>query len=95
MDNGQIGNQPNSNVILQGIGPSSFIKPEVQVVDVVEEDSFLLCSDGLTDMVEDQVIEEILKGLCKENIEEKAQQLIDAANNNGGADNISVVLICQ
>lgn len=95
LDNGQIGKQPNSNVILQGIGPSSYIKPEVQVVDIEAEDGFLLCSDGLTDMLEEPSVEEILTGLSKDTIAEKAQQLIDAANNNGGADNISVVLICQ
>lgn len=95
LDNGQIGKQPNSNVILQGIGPSPAIKPEVQTVNIGKEDSFLLCSDGLSDMVEEQDIEEIMRGLSQTNIEEKVQQLIDAANNNGGADNISVVLICQ
>ncbi|MCK9606911.1 MAG: protein phosphatase 2C domain-containing protein [Methylomonas sp.] len=95
LDNGQIGQPPRSNIILQGIGPNPTVKPAVQILDIAASDSFLLCSDGLTDMVEDVVIATTIKGVCKDNIEQKAQQLIDLANQNGGSDNISVILICQ
>ena len=52
----------------------------------------LLCSDGLTNMVEDNVIREIVLTL-EGSIKEKAEQLIALANENGGRDNISLILI--
>lgn len=95
LDNGQVGQAPRSNIILQGIGPNPHVNPSVQILDIAAGDSFLLCSDGLTDMVEDAVIAANLKDVCKDNIEQKARQLIELANANGGSDNISVILICQ
>ncbi len=95
LDNGQVGEPPRSNIILQGIGPKPEIEPAVQMVDIAAGDSFLLCSDGLSDMVEDSRIAATLTGICKDNIEQKTRQLIDLANQNGGSDNISVILICQ
>lgn len=55
------------------------------------EDMILLCSDGLTNMVEDEEIKEIV--LEQKNIVEKAEKLINTANENGGKDNITVILI--
>lgn len=95
LDGGQVGRRPGSNVILQGIGPKGEISPEVQLVDIGPGDSFLLCSDGLNDMVEDEEIQAILQNLTHYNMEEKAQKLISTANLNGGADNISVILLTQ
>lgn len=95
LDGGQVGSKPGSNIILQGIGPASNINPETQVIDVRAGDAFLLCSDGLNDMLEHQAIENIVQNLNKSNIEEKVRQLIIAANENGGTDNVSVILICQ
>ena len=95
LDGGQVGKKPGSNIILQGIGPSPEISPEIQIIDIENGDGFLLCSDGLNDMVEDKEIEIIIQDICKANIEEKVQNLIDTANNNGGSDNISVILVCQ
>ena len=95
LDNGRIGEAPGSNVIYQGIGPKPEVKPDIQIIAIEANDSFLLCSDGLTDLVEDDLIADILKNLCRENIEEKTQELIDIANQNGGTDNISVILISQ
>ena len=51
----------------------------------------LLCSDGLTNMLEDEEIREILG--CSGELPEKAQKLIEAANAHGGKDNIAVILI--
>ena len=50
-----------------------------------------MCSDGLTNMLEDEEIRMILNG--QRDIVEKAEELVKAANNNGGKDNIAVVLI--
>lgn len=51
----------------------------------------LLCSDGLTDMLEDEQIHGILTG--DGDIQERAQALVQAANDNGGRDNIAVIVI--
>ena len=60
-------------------------------VSVEEGDQFLICSDGLTDMVDDHKIETILN--TSENIELATKNLIDTANKNGGVDNITVQLL--
>ena len=51
----------------------------------------LMCSDGLTNMLEDEEIEGILKG--QGTMEERADRLVEAANQNGGKDNITVIVI--
>ena len=57
-------------------------------------DTVLMCSDGLTNMLEDQEIMDIIHTHDDpRNLVETAQALIDAANNNGGKDNIAVVLV--
>ena len=60
-------------------------------VELRPGDMILLCSDGLTNMVEDEEIKEIV--MEQKNIVEKAEKLINTANENGGKDNITVVLI--
>ena len=95
LDSGQIGKKPGSNVILQGLGPEPDIIPEVQLLKIQPDDAFLLCSDGLNDMLSELRIEEIIQNLDVGNIEEKVDELIAAANDGGGRDNISVILVCQ
>jgi PPM family protein phosphatase len=58
---------------------------------VVSGDLYLLCSDGLTDMVGSQEIAQLLR--LKIPLEQRAQRLVQAANANGGRDNITVLLI--
>ncbi|GAB4271630.1 MAG: serine/threonine-protein phosphatase [Methylomicrobium sp.] len=93
LDNGGMGERPGSHAIWQAIGPDPDISPDIQWVDVLSGDTFLLCSDGLSNMVDDAEIGEVLADCNRANIEEKTQQLIDMANQNGGKDNISVILI--
>jgi Serine/threonine protein phosphatase len=80
---------PNKNILLQAIGT----EPEIQV-DIFELDDqpemVLLCSDGLTDMVSDDEVEEII--FASNLLEEIGKNLISAANANGGKDNITVAL---
>jgi serine/threonine protein phosphatase PrpC len=64
---------------------------EVQELEARPGDVFMLCSDGLTDLVEDDTIKETLVAAAG-NWERAAQRLVDLANNNGGRDNISVVI---
>lgn len=82
---------PDKNIITRAIG----VLPEVSV-DFFETalepgDTILMCSDGLTNMVEDADIKRIVLG--QRDIVEKAERLVQTANENGGKDNITVVLV--
>ncbi|MFA6568019.1 MAG: Stp1/IreP family PP2C-type Ser/Thr phosphatase [Victivallales bacterium] len=65
--------------------------PEIKTVDVRPGDIMLLCSDGLTQMLRDSEIQEILEG--KTNPEEACTELVARANENGGKDNITAIVI--
>lgn len=75
-----------------GIFPEEFaIEPETAVFEVCRGDLFLLCSDGLHDMVDEGCIQEVLLGA--ENLADAAQALFSAAMEAGGRDNITVLLV--
>ena len=80
-----------SNVITRAVGVETSVAPDVQEIDARPGDLFLLCSDGLTDMVEDA---DILTRLQEhaDNLTTASESLVELANKNGGRDNISVVL---
>ena len=81
------------NIITRAIGGESKVEAEMFSVELKPEDKILMCSDGLSNMVDDA---EILKIINREpDIEKAARMLIDAANENGGKDNISVVIVEQ
>lgn len=79
------------NIITRAIGAEENIRVDYFEVDLEPFDSVLLCSDGLTNMLED---EEILLAVKREgSTKDKVIDLIERANKNGGRDNISVILI--
>lgn len=82
---------PDKNIITRAIGATPVVKVDFFTVDLKKGDLVLMCSDGLTNMLEDEEIRTILNG--QRDIVEKAEALVKAANNNGGKDNIAVVLI--
>lgn len=82
---------PDKNIITRAIGVTRELAVDFFEVELRPEDMILLCSDGLTNMVEDEEIKEIV--LEQKNIVEKAEKLINTANENGGKDNITVILI--
>ena len=86
----QAKNHPKKNIITRAIGEEG--DPEIDFFDVSLNpgDIALLCSDGLTNMVEDEQIFRIVRG--SGSLQEAGGKLIDAANRAGGRDNISVVL---
>lgn len=84
-------NHPDKNIITRAIGAEDYIDIDFFQVSLSKGDIVLMCSDGLTNMLEDEEIRMILNG--QRDIVEKAEQLVKAANNNGGKDNITVVLI--
>ena len=82
---------PDKNIITRAIGVTRELAVDFFEVELRPGDMILLCSDGLTNMVEDEEIIEIV--MEQKNIVEKAEKLINTANENGGKDNITVVLI--
>lgn len=80
----------NKNLVTRALGVEDAVLLEVNEHRVEPGDIYLMCSDGLSDMVDDGGIAEILKSNAS--LEQKAAELIDAANANGGRDNISVLL---
>jgi len=82
----------NKNLVTRAVGVDSEVVPEIHVHDVLVGDIYLLCSDGLNDMVEDEDIQATLSALQR-NLPLAAGQLIQMANDNGGRDNVSVILV--
>lgn len=82
----------NKNLVTRAMGIEPDVVPEIHVHDVKAGDVYLLCSDGLNDMVEDEDIELTVRSLAA-NLPLAASQLVQMANDAGGRDNISVVLI--
>lgn len=82
----------NKNLVTRAVGIDPEVEAEVHVYDVKRGDIYLLCSDGLNDMVEDEDIADTVKTF-KANLPLLATQLIQAANDNGGRDNVSVIVI--
>ena len=84
-------NHPDKNIITRAIGADEDVEADFFDVELEEGDTVLMCSDGLTNMLEDEEIRMILNG--QRDIVEKAEELVKAANENGGKDNIAVVLV--
>ena len=84
-------NSVNKNLVTRALGIDPLVTADIQEDIVLKDDIYLLCSDGLTDYVEDEYIYLTIKRFS-DNLEEAAKQLITKANQNGGKDNISVML---
>jgi serine/threonine protein phosphatase PrpC len=82
----------NKNLVTRAVGIDSEVEPELHVHEVQVGDVYALCSDGLNDMVEDDDISATLQ-MLKNNLSLAATQLIQLANDNGGRDNVSVILV--
>ena len=84
-------NSMNKNLVTRALGIDPIVMPDIQEDIVLKNDIYLLCSDGLTDLVEDEDIYLTIMQFSA-NLEEAAKQLITKANKKGGKDNISVML---
>lgn len=82
----------NQNLVMRALGVEEEVVPEMHDFDTQPGDLYLLCSDGLTDMVNDDDITGLLKAAGTD-LDACAQSLVQRANDNGGRDNVSVVLI--
>ena len=84
-------NHPRRSMLLCAVGSAPGETLDVQIKEVTGENNYLICSDGLYNMVEDNDIKKILDEDIS--LKEKGDKLIDEANDNGGFDNISVILL--
>ena len=82
---------PDKNIITRAIGAKENVEADFFEVELQEGDRIVICTDGLTNMVEDEVIRNIVS--CDISIEEKTELLVKTANQNGGRDNITVMII--
>jgi protein phosphatase len=82
----------HKNLVTKALGIDPTVEPEIHEYPTKQGDVFLLCSDGLCDMVEDEDIGMTLQTLGG-NLKLAAQQLVQMANDNGGRDNVSVILV--
>lgn len=83
---------PNRNYITRAVGAEDTVKVDITIT-AYQGETVLLCSDGLTNMVSNQQIQEIIQE--NEDLQEAARKLIALANKKGGKDNITVVAFCK
>ena len=82
---------PSKHLLSQALGASEFVAPGIQALEVQPGDLLLLCSDGLTDMLADDDVRELLSKA--ENLEHLCQKMVDEANARGGRDNCTVMVL--
>ncbi len=88
-----ISRHPQKNLITRSIGTHPEVEADLQNGTALEDDIFLLCSDGLTDVLSDRDILQVLTG-TDNNPRELSELLVNAANSGGGPDNVTVVVVC-
>lgn len=84
---------PGKNLLVKGLGIETHVDPDICITEPAMDDVYLLCSDGLTDAVSDKQIAGVLRDSTTDGLESAVNRLIKLANDNGGPDNISVILI--
>jgi protein phosphatase len=94
--NGQISKEdaehhPRKNILLRALGTSEQVAVDVKSIEVEQGDLLLLCSDGLSNKVQDETLKDILR--TDSALNEKGKQLIHLANESGGEDNITVIIV--
>lgn len=82
-------NHPDKNIITRALGTEEFVDADYYDYKLSDGETVLLCSDGLTETVRDERIQEII--INETDIEKAVEALVDEANKNGGVDNITVV----
>ena len=87
--NEQAAHHPQKNMLMKALGCNAFLEPDVMVKGFLKDDILLLCSDGLTNMLRDEEIVNIIN----QNPIEACNRLVSKANENGGLDNITAVII--
>ena len=80
---------PKKNMLTKALGCNAFVEPDVMVRGFQKNDILIMCSDGLTNMINSQ---EILS-VVQENFETASTELVKKANENGGIDNTTIIII--
>ncbi|MBR1803231.1 MAG: Stp1/IreP family PP2C-type Ser/Thr phosphatase [Clostridia bacterium] len=80
---------PKKNMLMKALGCTAYVEPDIRARNLEKGDIILMCSDGLTNMVEEATIEKVVR----ENPELAPEKLVNLANNAGGYDNITVITI--
>lgn len=91
MDKADAKDHPDKNIITRAVGVSPELAIDFFEIEINNGDIILLCTDGLTNMIEDEDIRRIV--LSQRDIVERTEKLIETANENGGRDNITAVLL--
>ncbi|MGE5329048.1 MAG: Stp1/IreP family PP2C-type Ser/Thr phosphatase [Deltaproteobacteria bacterium] len=84
-------NHPQKNIITRALGTEKIVEIDICVRKIYKNDTLLLCTDGLTNMVDEETIKTVLEST--EVSKESAEKLVDLANQAGGTDNITVVVV--
>ena len=84
-------NFPHKNVITRALGMRDTVQVDIRTEEVMDADLFLLCSDGLSGMITDEHIRQILTG--SDDLEKSVAELVDSANRAGGTDNITTLVL--
>ena len=82
-------NHPKKNMLMKALGCTAFVEPDVTAKGFIKDDIILMCSDGLSNLLKDEEIYEILR----EEGENAAEKLVEKANEKGGYDNITAIVI--
>lgn len=94
LSGGRTGSQPAKNIITRAIGPKEAVSAETAWDNWQQDDIYILCSDGLSDMLKEDQITQILNAETEKSVADIATRLIDSANKAGGKDNVSAV-VCR
>lgn len=92
-EKGGVGPAPSKNILTRCIGPNPVVSADIQPLQFFAGDRLLLCSDGLTTMLEDSEIAWLLMESTTQPLPVACQRLISEANDRGGLDNITVMLL--
>jgi PPM family protein phosphatase len=84
---------PLKNVVTRALGGGPSVSPDLREMEFTPGDAFLFCSDGLTTMLSDEEIRDMVQADEKKDSQSLCQDLIDLANEKGGVDNITVVFV--
>ena len=77
------------NMLMKALGCNAFVEPDVMVKGFLKDDILIICSDGLTNLVNQDTLYE----MASKNIEQATKDLVQLANDRGGYDNVTVVII--
>ena len=84
-------NFPHKNVITRALGMRDTVQVDIKTEEVQDGDVYLLCSDGLSGMVDDQTLFQIVNS--SDDLERSVAELVDEANRAGGTDNITTLVL--